>query len=69
MGIHTRSVLTVKSIAASKTPKIRDGGGLWLVTKGGGRYWIFSFTFAGLRREMGLGPLHTVGLADASLHS
>ncbi|MBB4113459.1 integrase [Rhizobium sp. BK226] len=44
---------------------MRDGGGLWLVTKGGSRYWIFSFTFAGLRREMGLGPLHTVGLADA----
>jgi hypothetical protein len=65
MGIHTRNVLTVKSIAASKSTKLRDGGGLWLVTKGSGRYWIFSFTFAGLRREMGLGPLHTVGLADA----
>lgn len=65
MGIHTRNVLTVKSIAASKSPKLRDGGGLWLVTKGGGRYWIFNYTFAGLRREMGLGPLHTVGLGDA----
>ncbi|MBB3523102.1 tyrosine-type recombinase/integrase [Rhizobium sp. BK456] len=65
MGIHTRNVLTVKSIGASKSPKLRDGGGLWLVTKGGGRYWVFSYTYAGLRREMGLGPLHTVGLADA----
>lgn len=65
MGSHTRNALTVKSIAASKAVKLRDGGGLWLVTKGGGRYWIFSYTFAGLRREMGLGPLHTVGLADA----
>ncbi|MGR9420643.1 tyrosine-type recombinase/integrase [Rhizobium leguminosarum] len=65
MGSHTRNALTVKSIAASKAAKLRDGGGLWLVTKGGGRYWIFSYTFAGLRREMGIGPLHTVGLADA----
>jgi len=65
MGSHTRNVLTVKSIAASKAVKLRDGGGLWLVTKGEGRYWIFSYTFAGLRREMGIGPLHTVGLADA----
>ena len=65
MGIHTRNVLTVKLIAASKAPKLRDGGGLWLVTKGTGRYWIFAYTFAGLRREMGLGPLHTVGLAEA----
>ncbi len=65
MGSHTRNALTVKSIAASKAAKLRDGGGLWLVTKGGGRYWIFAYTFASLRREMGLGPLHTVGLADA----
>lgn len=65
MGSHTRNVLTVKSIAASKAAKLRDGGGLWLVTKGNGRYWIFDYRFNGKRREMGLGPLHTVGLADA----
>lgn len=65
MGSHTRNVLTVKSIAASKAAKLRDGGGLYLVTKGSGRYWIFNYSFAGLRREMGLGPLHTVGLAEA----
>ncbi|WP_340162636.1 tyrosine-type recombinase/integrase [Neorhizobium sp. SOG26] len=58
-------MLTVKSIAASKAAKLRDGGGLYLVARGSGRYWIFSFTFAGARREMGLGPLHTVGLAEA----
>ncbi|MGQ8632131.1 tyrosine-type recombinase/integrase [Agrobacterium sp. DKPNP3] len=65
MGSHTRNVLTIKTIAASKSTKLRDGGGLYLVSKGTGRYWIFNYTFAGQRREMGLGPLHTVGLADA----
>ncbi|CAI2935044.1 tyrosine-type recombinase/integrase [Aminobacter niigataensis] len=65
MGSHTRNVLTVKSIAASKAAKLRDGGGLWLVSKGQGRYWIFDFRFGGKRRELGLGPLHTVGLAEA----
>lgn len=65
MGIHTQNVLTVKGIAASKSKKLRDGGGLWLVQKGDGRYWIFNYTLAGRRREMGIGPLHTVGLADA----
>lgn len=65
MGSHTRNTLTVKSIAASKATKLRDGGGLWLVTKGGGRYWILDYRFGGKRREMGLGPLHAVGLADA----
>jgi hypothetical protein len=43
-----------------------DGAGLWLqVTPGGGRSWLFRFTFAGRAREMGLGPLHTVSLAEA----
>lgn len=65
MGSHTRNVLTVKSIAASKAKKLRDGGGLWLVDKGGARYWIFDYTFARKRRQLGLGPLHTVGLAEA----
>lgn len=65
MGSHTQNVLTVKGIAASKSKKLRDGGGLWLVQKGDGRYWIFSYTLAGRRREMGIGPLHSVGLADA----
>lgn len=65
MGSHTRNVLTVKSIASRKAKKLRDGGGLWLVTKGSGRYWIFDYRIAGKRREMGLGPLHSVGLAEA----
>lgn len=65
MGSHTKNVLTVKGITASKARKLRDGGGLWLVTKGAGRYWIFDHRFGGKRREMGLGPLHTVGLAEA----
>jgi integrase len=65
MGTHTRNALTVKAIVASKTKKLRDGGGLWLVTKGNGRYWILDYRFAGKRREMGIGPLHTVGLAEA----
>jgi integrase len=65
MGSHTRNALTVKAVAASKAKKLRDGGGLWLVAKGQGRYWIFDYRFGGKRREMGLGPLHSVGLADA----
>jgi len=65
MGSHTKNVLTVKGIAASKSLKLRDGGGLWLVTKGTGRYWIFNYSLHGRRREMGIGPLHSVSLAEA----
>ncbi|PWK65847.1 site-specific integrase [Aminobacter sp. AP02] len=65
MGSHTRNVLTVRAIASSKATKLRDGGGLWLVSKGNGRYWILDYRFDKKRRELGLGPLHTVGLAEA----
>ncbi len=65
MGSHTRNALTVRTISTSKATKLRDGGGLWLIQKGAGRYWIFDHRFNGKRREMGLGPLHAVGLADA----
>ncbi|MEI5682332.1 MULTISPECIES: tyrosine-type recombinase/integrase [unclassified Mesorhizobium] len=65
MGSHTKNALTVKAIASSKANKLRDGGGLWLVRKGAGRYWILDYRYGGKRHEMGLGPLHTVGLAEA----
>ncbi|HUH85044.1 MAG TPA: tyrosine-type recombinase/integrase [Stellaceae bacterium] len=53
-----------------------DGAGLWLhvgeikadakpEAKIGGASWIFRFMLNGRAREMGLGPLHTIGLADA----
>jgi integrase len=43
-----------------------DGGGLYLcVGKGGAKSWVFRFRDAGHLREMGLGPLHTVSLAEA----
>lgn len=43
-----------------------DGGGLYLqVTPTGAKSWIFRFTRHGKTRDMGLGPTHTVGLADA----
>lgn len=43
-----------------------DGGGLYLqVTPTGAKSWIFRFARHGKTRDMGLGPTHTVGLADA----
>jgi integrase len=43
-----------------------DGGNLWLqVTETGARTWLFRFRHAGKARAMGLGPLHTVSLAEA----
>lgn len=43
-----------------------DGGGLYLqVSAGGAKSWIFRFMLDGRAREMGLGPLHAIPLAEA----
>ena len=46
-----------------------DGGGLYLRISpdkhGGGRRWLLRYTFGGLKREMGLGDLNRVTLAQA----
>lgn len=42
-----------------------DGGGLYLQVRGGARSWVLRYQLSGKRREMGLGPLAVVGLADA----
>ena len=43
-----------------------DGAGLWLhVGPTGGKSWVLRYMMDGRAREMGLGPLHTVGLAAA----
>jgi integrase len=43
-----------------------DGGGLFLqVSATGTKSWVFRFKEGGRLRVMGLGPLHTVSLADA----
>jgi integrase len=43
-----------------------DGGGLYLrVTEDGAKNWVFRFMLNGRPRWMGMGPLHTVSLAEA----
>ncbi len=43
-----------------------DGGGLFLqVSASGAKSWVFRFKDGGRLREMGLGPTHTVSLAEA----
>jgi hypothetical protein len=64
--------LTAASVNALKKPgRYGDGLGLWLqVTKARNgnavtKSWLFRFMRDGRARQMGLGPLHTVSLADA----
>ncbi|OFW00147.1 MAG: integrase [Acidobacteria bacterium RIFCSPLOWO2_12_FULL_59_11] len=59
--------LSVKGVAAKRKPGYyADGGGLYLqVSQVGSKSWIFRYMLNGKAREMGLGPLNTVTLADA----
>jgi integrase len=59
-------------LSAIKVAKLRspgrycDGLGLWLqVADGGTKSWLFRYTRHGRARQMGLGALHTVSLAEA----
>jgi integrase len=64
---RTIGKLTALKVEREKRPGIyADGGGLCLrVTPEGTKNWVFRFMLAGKARWMGLGPLHTIGLADA----
>ena len=50
----------------SRRGMYHDGGGLYLqVSTGGAKSWIFRFMLDGRAREMGLGPVHAIPLAEA----
>ncbi|MFN4091612.1 MAG: tyrosine-type recombinase/integrase [Brevundimonas sp.] len=42
-----------------------DGGGLYLVVRGGRKTWVYMFSWRGKRREMGLGRYPEIDLATA----
>lgn len=65
--MHLRNKLNVKRIAALTTPNVySDGGGLYLrVRKSGTKSWLFIGMLNGKRREIGLGSVLDVSLADA----
>jgi integrase len=64
---HRLTVAKVKKLAASRKPGMyADGDGLYLaVSQAGVASWSHRFMLAGRAREMGLGPLRDVSLAEA----
>jgi len=68
---RTIEKLTALAVNRAKEPGYYgDGGGLYLqVSKTGTKSWIFRYVRAGKERQMGLGPLHTVSLAQAREHA
>lgn len=64
---RTINKLTPLSVSKEKKPgAYGDGGGLSLqIGPTGGKSWLFRFTLNGKPDNMGLGPVHTVTLAEA----
>lgn len=63
---QTLGRLTSLGVTRIKTDGMHaDGGGLYLQVKGDARSWIFRYRTAGKLRDMGLGSLAAIGLADA----
>ncbi|MES2000889.1 MAG: integrase arm-type DNA-binding domain-containing protein [Pseudomonadota bacterium] len=65
--MHTRGRINVRQLAILTKPGVySDGGGLYLrVRKAGSRSWFFICMTDGKRRELGLGSVHDVTLAQA----
>lgn len=59
--------LTALQIRRTCRPgRYADGGGLYLqITPSGNKSWIFRYERFGREHNMGLGPLHTISLAEA----
>ncbi|CUK08410.1 Prophage CP4-57 integrase [Shimia thalassica] len=57
--------LTGTQVKHAPPGKHSDGGGLYLYVLATGKQWVFRFTMAGRRHEMGLGGYPETSLADA----
>jgi len=63
-ALHRLSHLKIER--AKQPGMYADGGGLYLrVAEGGSKQWIYRYTTNGHNRDMGLGPLHLLTLAEA----
>ena len=65
--VRGKAKLTAKKIASLKAPgRYGDGDGLWLhIGPAGNRSWVLRYMRDGCAREMGLGPISLVSLAEA----
>jgi hypothetical protein len=66
-GTALRDKLTALKVAKLNKPgRYADGGGLYLhIPRPGAQYWSFRYMIDGKAREMSLGPVSDVGLAQA----
>ncbi|MEY4966567.1 MAG: hypothetical protein RL274_2150 [Pseudomonadota bacterium] len=62
----TNQLSAIKVAKLTAPGRYGDGFGLWLqVAPGGTKSWLFRYQRDGKARQMGLGPVHAISLADA----
>lgn len=65
-GPHVEKRLTPAMVKKAAPGRHTDGGGLYLVVDpSGARRWVARLTLKGKRRDFGIGPVQTIGLAEA----
>lgn len=66
-GKHVREKLSAAEVEKKRKPgRYADGGGLYLqIAPTGAKSWLFRYMLKGKAREMGLGPLSVLSLAEA----
>lgn len=70
MGFELHKLGALKVARLQRKGRYGDGGGLWLqVTDTGTKSWLFRYKREGRGREMGLGALSDIGLAEARLRA
>src|SRR6516162_11474687 len=64
---RTLNRLTTLKVSRTKAPGMyADGGGLYLrVAEGGSKQWIYRYVTNSRPRDMGIGPVHVLTLAEA----
>jgi integrase len=63
--LTTRKVASLRDVG-----RYHDGGGLYLeIRREGGKSWAFRYMIDGKARYLGLGPLHSVSLAEARVRA
>jgi integrase len=70
MAREANKLSAVKVAKLKKPGRYCDGLGLWLQVSGTGtKAWLFRYMRHGRAHQMGLGPLHTVSLAEARVRA
>lgn len=65
LSMAATNKLTAIKIKTAEPGRYGDGGGLYLDKTEDGGKWLYRYTFGGKRRDMGLGSLNAVSLAQA----